>query len=709
MALIKPKSNSYVGGETKLIFADPITDLKARVDGKDLSINSGNPGESEYSISFNEFPGNISLTLELNYKESGIDRTESINLIKPNHDLGGMGATVIRRDGSIVGIFFKFWLPKVKEVRVIGSFNNWSKDSGTLQLVELGDSGYWYGLSPDLSPGNEYKFLVRDFDGNEDEVSDPAARDTIKTDHNSADDNDANAVVIDPNNFNWLFDDYYADRRRDLRQHIIYQVHWGTFFRQSTGSPAPSYEKFTQGDNLPDKRSNVAKKLKHIANLGFTTLQLLPVQESNGATNAGYDPSFFFAVESAYGTPDDLRILIDEAHKQGLSVIFDAVINHLTAIEDHSSFSQEYIRGWYIKENASWSNHIQFGGDDWGPDPDFERPEIRNLLTDCIRMYFNEYHVDGIRFDATTTIPRFALKEIIGQLQFEYGWQGKYLIAEHLTSNPFDYIVGDIGFNAGWYKPAFDRGLYQVVGALGRGNLEALRQIFETNHDGQPQTAIKYLLGSHDENWISHHGNSALNRLGGAFNNYSRMKMRLAWAINVCALGTPMMFFGNEYMSDRSWHEYHGYNGMKPATQTVPFAWQPAANSAEGKFMRMIGDINRLRTNLEALRGYNYQCQLVHYDDVNGVCAYKRWDGLGSVLLIAINISEGNWSDRNYRLSTNTPNSTWKEIFNSQYVYYGGWSGSGNSDSTFYPTADNSGLLQGVNLPKWSLMIFKQQ
>jgi len=75
-------------------------------------------------------------------------------------------------------------------------------------------------------------------------------------------------------------------------------------------------------------------------------------------------------------------------------------------------------------------------------------------------------------------------------------------------------------------------------------------------------------------------------------------------------------------------------------------------------------------------------------------------------LLIIINISDNEWQLREYRVRTNTPHSHWHEVFNSQYVDYGGWMGSGNS---FNPSADGTGLLRGINIPKWGLTILKQQ
>jgi 1,4-alpha-glucan branching enzyme len=704
MALFSPKNGALVGGITRLIFDGPIPDFDLKVNGTSFHTSKDDKG---YILDLNDLLADTPIHIQVKYLIDGSPESEEVVVYKPRHDLAGMGATVIRdHNRTIIGTFFKFWLPKVKSIYVRGSFNDW-KDVNRLE--QLGDSGYWYGFSEDARPGDDYRFFVYGQDGNFDEVSDPAARDTKKTRFNDLEDaQDANAVVVDPDAFSWRHDDAHVDQRRDFRKHIIYQLHWGTFRRLGNGEGL-RFEPFVTGNTEDEKRASVRNKLKYVRELEFTAIELLPIHEANGNYNAGYDPSFFFAVESAYGQPDDLRILVDEAHGIGLAVIFDSVINHLTKDETRSSFSQEFIKGWYTKENAAWSNHMQWGGDDWGPDPDFDRVEICNLLRDSVRMYFDEYHVDGIRFDATTTIPRHALKPMIDKLQQEYWGRGKYLIAEHLTNDPFPYIVNEIGLNAAWYKPAWEASTYQVLGQMGQGNLQKLREIFETNHYGNPETAIKYVLGSHDEVWSSHGGKAAISRFGGAGNFYARSKIRLAWALNVCLLGTPMLFMGTEGMTDISWHNYHGYNGNNQHTQGQGLDWTPDAGSHAGQFQKMVKDINRLRLQLGALRTANTDCKLVHYDEKNSLVAYKRWDYFGCILLIVINLSDNQWEHREYQVHTDTPNSTWREIFNSQSVDYGGWTGSGNSDSSFYPKADSSRNLQGINVPKWSLMLLKQQ
>jgi 1,4-alpha-glucan branching enzyme len=162
-------------------------------------------------------------------------------------------------------------------------------------------------------------------------------------------------------------------------------------------------------------------------------------------------------------------------------------------------------------------------------------------------------------------------------------------------------------------------------------------------------------------------------------------------------------------MTDISWHNYHGYNGNNDHTSGPGLDWSPEAHSIPGQFQQMIKDINGLRRRHDALQSDNVNCQLVHYDLNNGIAAYKRWDHQGSVFLIIVNISDNEWQSREYEVRTNTPHSQWREAFNSQYVAYGGWTGSGNSDPSFCPSADGTGLLQGINIPKWGLMMLKQQ
>jgi 1,4-alpha-glucan branching enzyme len=114
---------------------------------------------------------------------------------------------------------------------------------------------------------------------------------------------------------------------------IIYQLHIGSFaaFNDDAGQVVDQTATF----------KIIASKLDYIRDLGFNAIQLLPVQEYRMNRSWGYDPSFFFAIESAYGTPEDLRNFVAEAHRHELAVLFDVVYNHATRDEPNNS-----IQGW---------------------------------------------------------------------------------------------------------------------------------------------------------------------------------------------------------------------------------------------------------------------------------------------------------------------------------------------------------------------------
>ncbi|HEU4901327.1 MAG TPA: alpha-amylase family glycosyl hydrolase, partial [Flavisolibacter sp.] len=330
MALVSPKNGALVGGVVQLVFDPPVVDMDVKVNGINFHIFQNEQG---CTLDLNALLPDRPITIAIDaVRKDDSTFSDTVVVFKPRHDLGGMGATVLHdAEGAVKGTFFKFWLPRVSGVYVRGSFNEW-RDAN--RLNQLNDSGYWYGFVQQAQPGDDYMFFVYGADGNFDEVSDPSARCTKKTRFNAADANDANAVIIDPEAFRWQHDEAFLDQRKDFRKHIIYQAHWGTFMRLAPGDDY-SFETFVQGTIDTEKRQSVRTKLQYIRDLGFTVIQLLPIHEANGNFNAGYDPSFFFAVETAYGLPADLRILVDEAHGIGLAVIFDSVINHLTKDETH--------------------------------------------------------------------------------------------------------------------------------------------------------------------------------------------------------------------------------------------------------------------------------------------------------------------------------------------------------------------------------------
>ena len=149
----------------------------------------------------------------------------------------------------------------------------------------------------------------------------------------------------------------------------------------------------------PGTLDGVRRRLGYLRELGVGAIQLMPPFEFAGERSWGYNPAYPFAVESSYGDPDDLKALVRAAHEAGIAVILDVVYNHLGPSD---------LDLWQFD---GWSEHgkggIYFYEDDrsatpWGDTrPDYGRPEVRAFIRDNAMMWLDEYHVDGLRWDAT--------------------------------------------------------------------------------------------------------------------------------------------------------------------------------------------------------------------------------------------------------------------------------------------------------------------
>ncbi len=182
----------------------------------------------------------------------------------------------------------------------------------------------------------------------------------------------AASQVVDAGLFNWS-----ADRAPDLtrRELVIYELHVGTFTPGGTFAAA-------------------IEKLDTLCDLGINTIELMPVADFAGERNWGYDGVSLYAPAHVYGTPDDLRRLILEAHRRGLAVLMDVVYNHLGPDGAyHSMFAPHF----YSKRHKTpWGDGLNFDAE--------ERDKVRDYFIESALMWVREYHADGLRADATMAI-----------------------------------------------------------------------------------------------------------------------------------------------------------------------------------------------------------------------------------------------------------------------------------------------------------------
>ena len=253
------------------------------------------------------------------------------------------------------GVHFRVWGSRCREVSVE------IEGLGSTELQAEAD-GYFSLRSLSAKAGMRYRFRL---DPGEAALPDPASRFQPEGPHGPS-------VIIDPGAFAWTDPTWRGVPREQL---IIYEMHIGTFTPEGSWEAAP-------------------RELPALAELGITCLEIMPVAEFAGRFGWGYDGVDLFAPTRLYGRPDDFRHFIDRADALGIAVILDVVYNHVGADGNHlKSFSAAYFTDRYENE---WGDAINFDGPDSGP--------TREFFIANAGYWIDEYHLDGLRLDATQQI-----------------------------------------------------------------------------------------------------------------------------------------------------------------------------------------------------------------------------------------------------------------------------------------------------------------
>ncbi|MDB5865484.1 MAG: treZ [Betaproteobacteria bacterium] len=250
---------------------------------------------------------------------------------------------------------FRVWAPGRTHVAVA------VEGEPDLNLAPEGD-GYFSGTRRETPPGTLYSLRL---DQDAKPYPDPASRFQPQG-------HDGLSQVVDPHAYLWRDANWNGLDRRD---HVVYEMHVGTFTPEGTWRAA-------------------ASRLGWLAELGITTLELMPVGEFPGRFGWGYDVVHYFAPTRLYGTPDDMRAFIDEAHTLGLAVILDVVYNHCSAI---GCFLPSYGKAYFsTRYRNDWGHALNFDGESAGP--------VREFFLTNVDYWISEFHLDGFRLDATQSI-----------------------------------------------------------------------------------------------------------------------------------------------------------------------------------------------------------------------------------------------------------------------------------------------------------------
>jgi maltooligosyltrehalose trehalohydrolase len=256
------------------------------------------------------------------------------------------------------GVSFRVWAVGHRRVEVVIE-----GDPGVGTTAELAaeEEGYFSGIVPQAAAGSLYRFRL---DGDQ-AFPDPASRFQPEGPHGPS-------QVIDPRGFPWTDHDW---RGITLPGQVLYELHLGTFTPEGTWEAA-------------------ARRLPELAQLGITAVEVMPVADFVGSFGWGYDGVDMYAPCRLYGSPDDMRRFVDAAHRLGLAVLLDVVYNHLGPDGNYTgAFSKHYVSE---KHKTDWGDALNFDGTNSGP--------VRDFFTCNGAYWIDEFHIDGLRLDATQNI-----------------------------------------------------------------------------------------------------------------------------------------------------------------------------------------------------------------------------------------------------------------------------------------------------------------
>ena len=416
---------------------------------------------------------------------------------------------------------FRVWAPAPSEVALVVEQNGSPRDVS----LSREDHGYYSALVPGVSGGDRYWYRL---DG--ELVPDPASR-------FQPDGPFGPSQVVDHGSFEWSAE----PPRLTLDHQVIYEIHVGTFTREGTWRAAV--------DRLP-----------YLARTGVTVIEVMPIAEFPGRFGWGYDGVFLFAPTRLYGTPDDFRFFVDQAHRHGLAVILDVVYNHLGP--DGCVFAK-YSQTYFGEIPTEWGDNLNFDGRCSGP--------VREFFGSNAAYWIDEFHLDGLRLDATQSIhdqsPEHMIRVVTRKAREAAGDRRILIVAENerqhvrlarppeqggygvdmLWNDDFHHsaVVALTGRREAYYSD--HRGAPQeFISAAKRGFLfQGQRYAWQkqprgSRTDGMPPFAFINFLENHDQ--VANFGDGARTRF-----RTTPGRWRAMTALMLLMPGTPMLFQGQEF------------------------------------------------------------------------------------------------------------------------------------------------------------------
>ena len=560
---------------------------------------------------------------------------------------------------GVSGTYFAVWAPSATAVFVTGNFNGWNDSSHPLH-VRPDSSGIWEGFIPDVAVGELYKYHIHGFEGVKLNKADPFAH--------YAEKRPDTASITWQTNYNWS-DQHWMEHRKKINTLdapiSVYEMHLASWMR-----PIPSDE------GSYNTYAQIAERLvPYVLEMGFTHIELMPVMEHPFDGSWGYQGTGFFAPTSRFGNPQDFAAFVNAFHSAGIGVILDWVPSHFP-YDAHGlylfdgSHTYEYAdmrKGFH----PDWNSYIF----------NYKRGEVKSFLISSARFWIDQFHIDGLRVDAVSSMLRLDYSRKAGAWEpNEFGGDGNLeavafikdlnetlyrdfpdiqTIAEEATDWPgvsMPTSMGGLGFGMKWMMGwMHDTINYFKADPLMRAGIQdkfsfSMMYYYDENF---------MLPLSHDE--VVHGKSPMIYKMpGDEWQKFANL--RLLYAYMFMHPGSKLLFMGNEFAATTEWN----YKTELP--------WHLLGHPSHGGMKYCVQKLNELYTSEPALYELQFDPTGFEWIDLQhrseSVMAFKR-KGKNPADDIVVIINATPVVRHDWKISVQGKQG-WHEIFNSDHQDFWG-------------------------------------
>jgi 1,4-alpha-glucan branching enzyme len=566
-----------------------------------------------------------------------------------------LGSHQVEIDG-VSGVRFAVWAPNAERVSVVGEFNNW--DGRLHPMRSHGSNGVWELFLPEISAHALYRYEIRNRDTGEILTkTDPYAQGYEMRPGTAA-------LVTPTNEHKWQDAEWMKQRGEWDWLHgavNIYEVHAGSWKCHPDGR-FYTYRELAN-DLVP-----------YVKGMGYTHIELMPVTEHPLDESWGYQCTGYFAPTSRFGSPDELRHLIDTCHQANIGVILDWVPAHFP--QDSWAIAKFDGTSLYEHEDPRLGFH-----QDWGTHIfNFGRNEVKSFLMSSAHYWLSEFHFDGLRVDAVASmlyldysrkadewIPnKYGGRENLEAVDFlreinimvHADFPGALTFAEESTAWPGvsqPVYLGGLGFsvkwNMGWMNDSLRYFQNEPVHRRYHHNELTFAQVYAYSEN--------FIMPfSHDE--VVHGKGSLLSKMpGDAWQKFANLRLLLTYQMT--SPGKKLNFMGNEIAQGREWQA------------KWELEWWQLGEELHRGVQNLTCDLNHLYRDLPALHDLDFESGGFEWIDCNdaehSVLSYQRHARDGSNVIVALNLTPV--PREQYRIGL-PKNTRYKEILNSDSEYYAG-------------------------------------